>query len=457
MNKNLLKHLPSVSEILNEIPSDICLHHQILMKIIDQEIDTIRKQVVKNHNEIKREEVVKIIISKIKQLSEPTMKNIINGTGVVLHTGFGRAPLPGKVLRRVAKRLDGYVNLEFDLDSGKRGERQDHISFMMSALCGTESSLMVNNNAAAVLLALNTIADGKEVVVSRGQQVEIGGSFRIPDIIKKSGCKLKEVGTTNRTHLKDYQNAISSETGLLLWVHTSNYVVEGFTKDVSLKELVQLGKENNIPVMADLGSGALTNLADNDLPKEIPVLDIVKTDVDFVTFSGDKLLGGPQAGIIVGNEKILKQMYLNPLYRTLRCDKMCVALMEETLRSLDGNKWKKDNLTHRLLISKRPLLMKRGQDILSSLPKKLVQKLRIKLVESQVEAGSGSLPTKVIDSVALKFQPKTVKITQLSQMLRLGDTPVIGYISGNAFFIDLKAVLPEQIKTLKQQIKDLKV
>lgn len=402
-----------------------------------------------------RDEIVGVILEKIYSFSLPSMKNLINGTGVVLHTGFGRAPQSGRLLKKVAQRLEGYVNLEFDLDSGKRGERQDHVSFMLNTLSGTESSLVVNNNAAAVLLAMNSIADGKEVIVSRGQQVEIGGSFRIPDIIEKSNCTMKEVGTTNRTHLKDYEAAITPETGLLLWVHTSNYVIEGFTRDVPLNELVQLGKKKRIPVMADLGSGALIDFSTSELPKETPVMDIVKTGVDFVTFSGDKLLGGPQAGVIVGRKKFLKRMVSNPLYRTLRCDKFAVALMEETLRLHREMGISKENLTHALLTSKPALLMKRGQDILSKLQHKTIRHFNIQLIDSQVEAGSGSLPVKAIPSAALKFRPKTMKVTELSRWFRIGDPPIVGYISGNAFYIDLKAVLPKQMKILTQRIGQL--
>ncbi len=455
MSKNPFINLPSVSEVLNEVPSEIKLHHRYLTKIIDQEIKSIRGRIRKDQTEFSRKEIIENILQQIWEFSVPSMKNVINGTGVVLHTGFGRAPQSGKLLRKIAKRLEGYVNLEFDLESGKRGERQDHVSFMLNALSGTDASLMVNNNAAAVLLALNTVAEGKEVIISRGQQVEIGGSFRIPDIIKKSGCSMKEVGTTNRTHLKDYEKAITKETGLLLWVHTSNYVVEGFTKDVSLQELVQLGKRKKIPVMADLGSGALIDWSEKDIPKELPVSDIVKTGVNFVTFSGDKLLGGPQAGIIVGKNTFVKKMYANPLYRAIRCDKVCIGMMEETLKMIYGDNLSKDNLTYTLLTSKPSTLMKRGEDIVSSLSKKTIRELKIQLVDSQVEAGSGSLPVKTIKSAALKFQPKSMKVSQLSQHFRLGYPPVVGYISGNAFYIDLKAILSKQIKQLSQRIEHI--
>ncbi len=447
MTQNIYKNLPSVSEVLAEIPKEIQLHQRVLTTIIDGEIASFRQSIKLEKMTQSRPDIIRSIVNKIRRLLSPSMVSLINGTGVVLHTGFGRAPQSGKVLRRVAKRLEGFVNLEFDLETGKRGERQHHLELFLRALTGAESGIMVNNNAAAVLLSLNTIADGKEVVVSRGQQVEIGGSFRIPDIIAKSGCKMVEVGTTNRTHLADYESAITEKTGLLLWVHTSNYIVEGFTKEVSLKELVDLGKRKNIPVMADLGSGALIDLHAHGLPADVPVQEVVDANVDVVTFSGDKLLGGPQAGLIIGKSSYLKRIFANPIYRAVRCDKMCVALMEETLRMVQ------DNLTHELLTTKVSTLRRRGERIIASLTKKRIRALNIQIIDSHVEAGSGSLPVEALPSIALKFQPKTQKVTDLSRAFRKGTPPVVGYISERAFYVDLKAVLPKQISQFITRIK----
>ena len=240
MSNDQLQQLPSVSEVLLEVKSDTQLHVNYITAIIQGEIRRYRQEAKAGQLKLKRKEIVQSILDKIESCAQPSMKNIINGTGVVLHTGFGRAPLSKKVIANAAKKLEGYVNLEFDLDSGKRGERQDHINEMVSAMCGSEKSLIVNNNAAAVLIALNTFAEGKDVIISRGQEVEIGGSFRIPDVVRKSHCNLVEVGTTNRTHLKDYEKAITKNTGAILWAHTSNYVVKGFTKEVSLTELAEL-------------------------------------------------------------------------------------------------------------------------------------------------------------------------------------------------------------------------
>ncbi|MDP6500245.1 MAG: L-seryl-tRNA(Sec) selenium transferase [Candidatus Marinimicrobia bacterium] len=456
MSLNQLKQLPSVSEVLLEVRKDTKLHNDYITKIITTEISQYRADAKAGKLKINRKEIVDSILGEIYRLAEPSMKNIINGTGVVLHTGFGRAPISKKVISNATKKLEGYVNLEFDLDSGKRGERQDHINNLLSAICGSESSLMVNNNAAAVLIALNTCAEGKEVIVSRGQEVEIGGSFRIPDVVRKSYCNLVEVGTTNRTHLKDYEKAITKNTGTILWAHTSNYVVQGFTKEVSLTELAELAKKKRIPLVADLGSGALADMAKMGLPPEELVEEVVKTGADIITFSGDKLLGGPQSGLIVGKKKFVNKIHKNPLYRTYRCDKWTIVLMEETLRTYASDeKVSGDNLSLKLLTTSQNTLLKRGEKMLTDIPKKKIKDLGISLVESKVEAGSGSLPVEAIPSAALQFKPNVMSVSKLAKAFRTGNIPVVGYTKGNTFYIDLKAVLPNQVSRLIQVIQDV--
>ncbi len=456
MSNDQLQQLPSVSEVLLEVKSDTQLHVNYITAIIQGEIRRYRQEAKAGQLKLKRREIVQSILDKIESCAQPSMKNIINGTGVVLHTGFGRAPLSKKVIANVVKKLEGYVNLEFDLDSGKRGERQDHINEMVSAMCGSEKSLIVNNNAAAVLIALNTFAEGKDVIVSRGQEVEIGGSFRIPDVVRKSHCNLVEVGTTNRTHLKDYEKAITKNTGAILWAHTSNYVVKGFTKEVSLTELAALAKKKRVPLVADLGSGALVNMEKMGLPPEELVADVVKTGADVITFSGDKLLGGPQSGLIVGKKKFVNAIHKNPLYRTYRCDKWTIALMEETLRTYSSDeKVSGDNLSLKLLTTSRNTLLKRGEKILAVMPKKKIKDLGISLVESKVEAGSGSLPVETIPSAALQFKPKKMSVSALARSFRTGSQPVVGYTKGNIFYIDLKAVLPKQVSSLIQAIQEV--
>jgi len=325
----------------------------------------------------------------------------------------------------------------------------------LSSMCGAEAGMVVNNNAAAVFLALNEMVLGGEVICSRGQMVEIGGSFRIPDVIEKSGAILKEVGTTNRTHLKDYEKAISNKTKLILWVHTSNYVVKGFTKEVSLSDLVIFGKKHKIPVMADLGSGALLDMNLLGLADEIPVKSIVNSGPDVISFSGDKLLGGPQSGLMVGRKKWINAFKKNPLYRVLRCDKVTIGLLEETLRSYRSQSFSKDNLSLTMLTTSRKVLKTRGQKVLDSLQKKTIKDLGISLVDSEVEAGSGSLPENKIESASLSFSPKNGKTKDLAKAFRCGSIPVVGYIYKNTFYIDLKSVLPNQIKRLSTAIQEV--
>ena len=448
MVHNQLKELPSVSEVLLECKKHKSHNSKYITYIIKSELDGLRRYAKKGTLKLNRAQIIQKIFLKIKRLTSPNMQSVINGTGIVLHTGLGRAPMKATLVKQVVKRISGYTNLEFDLPTGKRGERQDHVNELLSALTGAQSAIAVNNNAAAVLLALNELGEGKEVIVSRGQQVEIGGSFRIPDVVKKSGCILKEVGSTNRTHLKDYEKAITKNTGMILWVHTSNYVVRGFTNEVTLSELVKLGKKKRIPVVADLGSGALVNLSEKGVPKDILIQDVVKSGLGLVTFSGDKLLGGPQAGLIVGKKTLVNRLKKNPIARAVRCDKWNLAFLEEALRSFKDDGPSKNNLTIALMTASRKSLKKRGETILSHLPKKSVDTLGISLVESEVEAGSGSLPEKKIKSMAFKFRPKGIRASILAALFRNGETPVVGYIHGNTFYIDLKAVIPGQEKDL---------
>ena len=455
MAQNQTKNLPSVSEVLLKSNKYKSINRRYLSYIIKNELKIFRGLAMKGNLMQSRSKIIQEVLSVIDQLSTSSIQSVINGTGIVLHTGLGRAPVDKTVAKEIADRLSGYINLEFDLESGKRGDRQNHIKGLLSALTGAQSGMVVNNNAAAVFLALNELSEGKEVIIARGQQVEIGGSFRIPDVIKKSGCIIKEVGSTNRCHFRDYENAISKNTGLILWVHTSNYVIKGFTKEVGLNELVQLGKKKRIPVMADLGCGEIVDLTDKGIPASTMITDIVKTGAGIITFSGDKLLGGPQAGLIIGNKTLVNRLKKNPIARTVRCDKWTLAFLDEALRSFGNNGPSKHNLANMLLMSTVKSMKSRGKRILSQLSKKSVKNLGISLVESEVEVGSGSLPLERLDSIALKFNPKNISPTKLARMFRTASVPVVGYINENKFFIDLKALIPGQEKELVEVINDL--
>ena len=455
MAQNQTKNLPSVSEVLLKANKYKSINRRYLSYIIKNELKIFRGLAMKGNLMQSRSKIIQEVLSVIDQLSTSSIQSVINGTGIVLHTGLGRAPVDKTVAKEIADRLSGYINLEFDLESGKRGDRQNHIEGLLSALTGAQSGMVVNNNAAAVFLALNELSEGKEVIIARGQQVEIGGSFRIPDVIKKSGCIIKEVGSTNRCHFRDYENAISKNTGLILWVHTSNYVIKGFTKEVGLNELVQLGKKKRIPVMADLGCGEIVDLTDKGIPASTMITDIVKTGAGIITFSGDKLLGGPQAGLIIGNKTLVNRLKKNPIARTVRCDKWTLAFLDEALRSFGNNGPSKHNLANMLLMSTVKSMKSRGKRILSQLSKKSIKNLGISLVESEVEVGSGSLPLERLDSIALKFNPKNISPTKLARMFRTASVPVVGYINENKFFIDLKALIPGQEKELVEVINDL--
>ena len=455
MKKTNLKDLPSVNKVLIELNDSVPVHNDFLKTLINRAINQYRNKIKNNELSLSPSELLSNITEMVIKDSSRSLVNIINGTGIVLHTGFGRAPFDSKLLKSIAKRLDGYVNLEFDLESGKRGDRQSHVRDHLSSICGSESSLCVNNNAASVMLSINEMAFGGEVIVSRGQLVEIGGSFRIPDIIKKSGAILKEVGTTNRTHFSDYKKAVSKKTKLILWVHTSNYVVKGFTRSVPLSDLVQLGRSKNIPVMVDWGSGAILDMKSLGLANEMPIRTIMSDKPDILTFSGDKLIGGPQSGIIIGKEKWINAMQKNPLYRVMRSDKITLGLLEEILRSYRSNYFTKDNLSLRMLTTKRSTLVNRGKKVIQGLTKKKIKDFNIVLENSKVEAGSGSLPENPIESIALSFSHKNISPNELARKFRSGRIPVVGYIKSNKFIIDLKAILPNQLLKLKTAIKEI--
>ncbi len=449
------KDIPSISEVLEKLEVDITLNRDFLKLILKKEIDTLRIRISKKKVYKSRKSILEHLILSVKQKSQFSLREVINGTGIVLHTGLGRAPFRSSFLKKTAKRIDGYSNLEFDLIHGVRGDRQIHIRNYINAICESEDSMIVNNNAGAVLLCLNQLADGGEVICSRGQLVEIGGSFRIPDIIEKSGAVLKEVGTTNRTHLKDYEKAINSKTKLILQVHTSNYLISGYTKSVEISELVNLGEKYDIPVMSDWGSGSFINMKKNIGIQEATIKSILKKGPDLVTFSGDKLVGGPQSGLIVGKKKWISLLKENTFYRTLRCNKIVISLLEETLRSYKSKSFKKDNLSLMLLSKSRKDLRRDGDKILSKINKDQIEKYNIHLTETLVEAGSGSSPEQKLESMALSFQSDEIDVNKIAKNFRMSLIPVIGYISENIFYIDLKALLPRQYIKLAKIINYL--
>ena len=451
--KDLLK-LPSVSEVLLKIKNTESINIEYIKYIIKDEIAQFRSLAKQDKLKLDRNQIIEFILLKLSKLSVASIKPVINATGIILHTGLGRAPIDKKIINIVSKRLSGYVNLELNLETGKRGQRQDHISGQIASIAGAADAIVVNNNAAAVLLSLNELAEGREVIVSRGQLVEIGGSFRIPDMITKSGCKLVEVGTTNRTHIGDYEKAINSNTGLILWVHTSNYVISGFTKQVEINELVLLGKKRRIPVMSDLGCGEVLDLSNKGVPTNMLVQDVVKSGSSITTFSGDKLLGGPQCGLIVGKKSLIKRIKVNPIARTVRSDKWTLALLEETLRSLRIDSLK-DNLTLSLMTTTRNQLHKRATKTLSYVSTKIKSSHNISIRETLVEAGSGTLPGATFESIAFKINSKNYSSAKLSYKFRNSKNPIVGYIKGNSYYIDFKSIIPTQDKIVIESILEV--
>ncbi len=457
-NKTELSKLPSVQKVLDTFTGDkFPLKHEIIVSIIRKELESIRLDINKRAVSFKSKEnalslIQSKVVNKIQRVTSLPMKKVINATGVVLHTGLGRAPYGKEIMNYISESLSGYVNLEFDLESGERGERLDLADFLLTTITGAESSAVVNNNAAAVLLSLNTIADGKEVIVSRGELIEIGGSFRLPDVMAKSGARMVDVGTTNRTYLKDYREALSSETAAILIAYTSNYRIEGFTTSPEHSEIVKLAHENNIPVIMDLGSGALFSTKKAKLPYEPEVSDFIQKDFDLVTFSGDKLLGGPQSGIIVGKKKWISLLRKNPLMRAVRCDKTTFAILTRTLQHYMSNEQVPDIETYSLLISPVEELRNRAKIIVSTVPQDICDFLGISIRDSKTEAGSGSMPTETIPSIAIVMSPKQISEAKLAKMFRLNNPPIIGYCKNGEFYIDLKAICKDDSNLLTKAI-----
>lgn len=377
------------------------------------------------------------------------LRRVVNATGVVLHTNLGRAPLAAEALARIQAVGSGYANLEYDLAAGGRGSRQAHVEGLLIRLAGAEAALVVNNNAAAVLLAINTLAEGKEVVVSRGQLVEIGDSFRIPDVMRKAGGILREVGTTNRTHLRDYEAAIGPATALLLKVHTSNFRVVGFTAEVGAADLVALGRRHGIPVMEDLGSGALVDLSAAGLRREPMVADSVRAGVDLVTFSGDKLLGAPQAGIVLGRRDLVLRLRRNPLARAVRIDKLSAAGLEATLRIyLEGDRALRDLPILRMLSLPAEAVAERARGVAAGLAPRLGSALRLEVVPGESEVGGGALPLQAIPTWLLALSSPDLSAEAMEARLRACDPPVLARVKEGRVLLDLRTVLDEDVEAL---------
>jgi L-seryl-tRNA(Ser) seleniumtransferase len=448
-----LSQLPQVNEYLKSPYAEKWLetyYRAVVIRSIREVIELKRKEILDGSNpEVSIDALANDIERRIKAHSAYKLRPLINASGVVIHTNLGRAVLSDRAIENVAAIAGGYSNLEYEISKGKRGKRYTHIKNIIRELTGAEDALVVNNNAAAVLICLDTFAKGKEVIVSRGELVEIGGSFRIPAVMQASGAILREVGTTNKTHLSDYENAMCGNTGLLLKVHQSNYKITGFTEEVPVGKLVKLGEEFNIPVVDDLGSGCLVNLEQFGIPGEPTVQDVIKEGADLVTFSGDKLLGGPQSGIIAGRAELIGQIEKNPMLRAMRIDKMTFAALEATfMQYLDEEKSLQNIPTLRMLTQSEAVIKKRAKKILTALKKTISAHAELSIVPDQSRAGGGSLPEADFPSYAVSVKPLNFSVNALEKKLRLGNPPVIARIQEEVLLIDARTIQDREIKTL---------
>ncbi len=459
LHQQVLRKIPSVDEILlrPKIVELLKIYpRNVVVEAIRKGLRQLREELL-NKKEFSQlgddffsfERLYPLFQKEVALQIQPRLRQVINATGVVIHTNLGRAPLHPSALKHLLDISKTYSNLEYDIELGERGSRYTHVEEILCRLSGAESALVVNNNAGAVLLVLNTLAEDKEVIVSRGELVEIGGAFRIPDVMKRSGAILREVGTTNRTHLDDYQKAIGAQTALLLKVHTSNFKVMGFASEVSLEDLVQLGKQRQLPVVHDLGSGCLIDLTLYGLEKEPTVQEMIKTGVDAITFSGDKLLGGPQAGIILGKKKFLDLFKNNPLTRALRIDKLTLAALESTLLLyLDEKKAIKEIPTLQMLSLDTRKLRRKGRRLLKRLSGIVNQRMTFTLREDVSQVGGGALPLQELPTIVMAIRPLDFSVNHLEESLRKGAPPIISRISKEELILDMRTVFDEEIPRL---------
>ena len=455
MIQKKLRQIPSVEKILEspELQSDIDeFSHPVVTAAVKQAVELIREEVKKGKEPISTQEIVHKAKEIIAEQTSPALKPVINASGVILHTNLGRAPLDEESLSFIKNISATYNNLEFDLKEGKRSKRGIFVERLLCFLTSAEAALAVNNNAGAVLLILTALAKDKEVIVSRGELVQIGGGFRIPEILALSGAKLKEVGTTNQTRISDYEDAITPETALLLKVHQSNFKMIGFVERPSINELVKLGKKHNLCVVEDLGSGVLLRTEDFELAHEPTVFEAISADADLVCFSGDKLLGAPQAGIILGRGKYIDILKKHPLHRALRLDKMFLAGLERVLLYYLKGEATRKIPAWQMISTPLEALQKRAEKIRDEL-KKL--DIKINIQKSQSTVGGGSLPGETLPTIVISFGTKDISPDTCARLFRQQSPPIIGRIENERFVLDLRTVFPHQDETLVFAIKNI--
>lgn len=458
-NVEVLRSLPKVDSILNEdkIKNLKDVPYSLVIGTIREELDSIREGILSGTiNEISKDEIVNNIINSIENKNEMHLKRVINATGTVLHTNLGRACLPEAAAKAVVNTSQNYSNLEFDLEKGERGSRYSHVEKLICKITGAKAAMVVNNNAAAVMLVLSTLCKGKEAIVSRGQLVEVGGSFRIPAVMEQSGAELMEVGTTNRTHLYDYESAINSNTGVILRVHQSNYKILGFTEEVPIEELKKLGEKYSIPVVEDIGSGIFINLEKYGFVHEPTVQESILKGIDVVTFSGDKMLGGPQAGIIAGEKQYIDLMKKNQLTRALRVDKMTLAALEATLRLyLDESVAVKEIPCLNMLTMDINEIKKRARKLSRMLNNKIKNRAKVKVIEDYSQVGGGAMPTTNMKTYSVAVKPLNKLINNVEYGLRKSKVPIVARINNDMIIFDVRTLFDRDYKVIADTMDKL--
>ncbi|MDN5089056.1 L-seryl-tRNA(Sec) selenium transferase [Aliarcobacter butzleri] len=445
---SLLKSIPKVDKfIMNEAFEG--LSRTLITKIAKKTLEELRNDILNNKIEkIDENTLINEVLNSYKDLTSPSLKSLINATGIIVHTNLGRSLLDEKSLTKAIKIATTYNNLEYDLKKGKRGERYEHITKSLQALTSCEDAIVVNNNASAVFLILNTFCKKKEVIVSRGELVEIGGSFRVPEVMNQSGAKLKEIGTTNKTHLRDYENAICEKTSMLMKVHKSNYSIEGFSSEVSFEDIVKIAQQNGLIDYFDMGSGHIIDLPYNLNKDEPSILDIMKYKPSLLSFSGDKLFGSVQAGIIIGKKELIAKIKKNQLLRMLRVDKITLALLEETLNSYLKNEL--DSIpTLKMLNTKIETLEQRA----NNLKEKCENFIKCEVIKTSTMVGGGTTPNKKIPTIALTLEYKNYKPNKLEEILRKNS--IISRIENDKVLLDFRTILESDCKKIEEILKNL--
>lgn len=462
MNKGeLFKKIPKVDELLENsiiIEQMEAYPRVTILEAIRKELDKLREIIKQADSEFEKIDTYiaslpNKIAYEIVKANESHLKRVINATGTIVHTNLGRSLLAESAVKKVAEVAQGYSNLEYNLEAGKRGSRYSHVEELLGKITGAESAIVVNNNASAVMLILSTLSKNKEAIVSRGELVEIGGSFRVPAVMEQSGAKLVDVGTTNKTHPEDYIEAINEETGVLLKVHTSNYRIMGFTESVGLDELVKIGREHNVPVVEDIGSGVLIDLSKYGLEHEPTVQESIEAGIEILSFSGDKLLGGPQAGIIVGKKEYIDKMKKNPLTRAIRIDKFTIAALEETLKLYLDEEVAINSIPTIKMATMGMQKLEEKSDELFKLITELDIAAKIEIVDQVSQIGGGAMPMSELPTKAIEIRPENMNVALLEKRLRNYKNPIITRVYKNTLLLDVRTISESEYKIVVEALE----